>query len=47
MKMNEMLYALTDFCIEQDDTETADEDTIAAMIGGLRPNRKEPISTKN
>lgn len=35
MKMNEMLYALTDFCIEQDDTETADEDTIAAMIGGL------------
>ncbi len=35
MKMNEMLYALTDFCIEQDDNETADEDTIAAMVGGL------------
>lgn len=35
MKMNEILYALTDFCIEQDDNETADAETIAAMIVGL------------
>ena len=35
MKMIDMLYALTDFCIYQDSRGTADEDTIAAMIGGL------------
>lgn len=35
MKMTDMFYALTDFCIEQDDNETADEGTIAAMLGGL------------
>lgn len=35
MKMNEMFYALTDFCINQDNDKTASEDIIAEMIGGL------------
>lgn len=35
MRMNEMFYALTDFCIEQDNGRTANEDIIAGMIGEL------------
>lgn len=35
MRMNEMLYALTEFCIQQDIDETASEEAIAGMIGEL------------
>lgn len=35
MKMIDMFYALTDFCICQDGGKYADEDVIAEMVGGL------------
>lgn len=35
MTMKEMLYALTDFCVQQDSDETAGEGTIAVMIAEL------------
>lgn len=35
MKMIDMFYALTDFCVCQDGGRYADEDVIAEMVGGL------------
>lgn len=35
MKMIDMFYALTDFCVCQDCGKFADEDVIAEMVGGL------------
>lgn len=35
MKMIDMFYALTDFCVCQDGGRYSDEDVIAEMVGGL------------